>query len=67
MFRLLLSYPQALLRYRSLTTMFKMRCGIPNAYTFHKILLCVKLHVGAILYTIIFYESCKHLEFHNAF
>ena len=33
MFRLLLSHPQALLRYRSLTTTFKMHCGIPNAYT----------------------------------
>ena len=40
MFRLLLSHPQTLLRYRALTTTFKVHCGIPNAYTFYKILLC---------------------------
>ena len=32
MFQLLLSHPQALLRYRSLTTTFKMHCGIPNSF-----------------------------------
>ena len=45
MFRLLLSHAQALLRYRSLITYFKMHCVIPNAYTFHKVLVHRKMHV----------------------
>ena len=43
MFRFLLSHPQALLRYRSLTTTFKMHCGIPNVYNFYKSLLCINI------------------------